>query len=429
VAASVERVIEEIDERLAAEPALFGRSVAGLYFGGGTANLTPAEPFQKLCRKLNQVFDLSRAEVTLEGAPIYFVQRDPLLMDVMREELNARHFRISMGIQTFDEDRLRQMGRLGFGTSATFREAVALAHDREMTVSGDLLFNLPRQSRQQMRKDVQAAIDIGLDHLGLYHLVLFRGLGTQWSRDERLLAWLPSNGDAAENWLSLRELLLEAGFTQTTLTNFEREEFAGGPRRFVYEEYSFQPERFDMLGFGPSAISFSSADDFRSAWKTLNAESATDYAASVRCSAHVFDRYFHYGEHDLRIFYLTRRLAALRIDRNDYRAVFSTDPVDDFEREFAALESQRLVTVGPFAIEPTPRGVFFADSIAALLAWRHLRGHRANSNRRAAIESHPSDQPRGARQNERYVNQQEDSQTTDDEDLIDLRNDNAPHYM
>jgi len=399
-AATVERVIEEIGDRLAAEPSLFGRSIAGLYFGGGTANLAPVGPFRRLCQKLNQVFDLSGAEVTLEGVPVYFVQREPLLMDVMREELDARHFRISMGIQTFDEDRLRQMGRLGFGTSATFRQVVALAHEREMTVSGDLLFNLPWQGWREMRSDVQAAIEIGLDHLGLYHLVLFRGLGTEWSRDEKLLAGLPSNGEAAENWLALRDLLLEGSFTQTTLTNFEREEFTAGPRRFVYEEYSFQAERFDMLGFGPSAICFSAADDFRSAWKTLNPESATDYATAVRRSGHVFDRYFYYDEEDLRIFYLTRRLAALRIDRNGYRRVFGSDPADDFQREVAALGSERLVTVDASGIAPTPWGMFFADSIAALLAWRRIRARRTGSNRRPAIEMHGVDRPSGARAND-----------------------------
>jgi oxygen-independent coproporphyrinogen-3 oxidase len=396
----VEWVIEEIDHRLAVQPSLFGRSISGLYFGGGTANLTPVEPFRKLCRKLNQAFDLSGAEVTLEGVPIYFLKQKPLLVDIMREELDARHFRISMGIQTFDEDRLRTMGRLGFGTFGTFRQAVALAHDRGMTVSGDLLFNLPWQSRQEMQEDLKAATEIGLDHLGLYHLVLFRGLGTEWSRDKGLLAGLPSNGDAAENWLALRDLLLQNDYSQTTLTNFEREELAGGPRRFIYEEYSFQAEQFDMLGFGPSAISFSAADDFHSAWKTLNPESASDYAASVGRSGYAFDRYFHYEQEDLRIFYLTRRLAALRIDRNGYRGVFGSDPANDFEREFAALESERLVTVDRFGIEPTPRGMFFADSIAALLAWRRLRARREGSNRRRSIEVHRVGRPRGARPND-----------------------------
>jgi oxygen-independent coproporphyrinogen-3 oxidase len=69
------------------------------------------------------------------------------------------------------------------------------------------------------------------------------------------VASLPSNAVAADNWLELQEFLLDLGFNQTTLTNFEKREFQGSDRRFVYEEMSFQPDRYDMIGLGPSAIS------------------------------------------------------------------------------------------------------------------------------------------------------------------------------
>ena len=116
-------------------------------------------------------------------------------MDILREELPARHFRLSMGIQTFDPDRLKQMGRLGFGNAETFREVVRLGHALGFTVSGDMLFNLPAQSLEAMKDDVRRAVEIGLDHLGLYHLVMFAGLGTPWSRDPALVASLPTNAE------------------------------------------------------------------------------------------------------------------------------------------------------------------------------------------------------------------------------------------
>jgi coproporphyrinogen III oxidase-like Fe-S oxidoreductase len=369
-------VLQEIEQRLVRQPWLHRRPVVGLYFGGGTANLTPAEPFRKLCRRLAEVFDLSGAEVTLEGVPAYFVKRRPLLVDVLREEMPARHFRVSMGVQTFDEERLRQMGRLAFGTAATFREVVELAHKRGFTISADLLFNLPGQTLEQMRQDVLQAIDLGLDHVCLYHLVLFRGLGTAWSRDPAMLAGLPDNEQAAGNWLQLRNLLLESGFGQTTLTNFERARFRNDARRFLYEEMSFQPDRFDMLGFGPSAISFTQSSFSSEGLKTLNPDASEDYLAAVEWGLGAWDRYFDYRGHDLRIFALTRRLAALSIDRFHY-----PDPMQDFGREFEVLQAEELVTVTPTTIYPTPRGMFYADSIAALLAWRHVQGRRKNDSK------------------------------------------------
>lgn len=372
----VEHVVQEIDGRLSRQPALARRRVAALYIGGGTANLTPAGPFRLLCRKLAAAFDLSGAEVTLEGVPAYFILRKPLLIDVLREEIRARHFRISMGVQTFDEERLRQMGRLAFGRAETFAQVVELAHARGFTISADLLFNLPGQTLDGMSQDVEHAVRIGLDHLGLYHLVLFRGLGTPWSRDPDLVAGLPTNEQAVEHWLRLRKLLCECGFVQTTLTNFEQARHLSNSRRFLYEELSFQPDRHDMIGFGPGAISFAADRPFSWGFKLLNPDAAASYTDRVRDQQSPWDRYFEYDSWDLRIFYLTRRLAALEIDCCRYSQLFGTDPLVDFSGPFSALNDKGLLEVTATTIRPTPRGMFYADSIAALLAWRQIDARR-----------------------------------------------------
>jgi oxygen-independent coproporphyrinogen-3 oxidase len=285
-----------------------------------------------------------------------------------------------MGIQTFDENRLRQMGRLGFGTAETFEDVVRPAHDRGFTVSGDLLFNLPGQRLAEMRDDVSRAIEIGLDHLGLYHLVMFAGLGTEWSRDPSMVAALVPNEVAAKNFLELRGWLLERGFYQATLTNFEKCELQGDEKRFVYEELSFQPDRYDMIGFGPSGISFAGAG--QTAVKAINPDGSLAYLDAVNRNGAVWDRRFTYSPRDLRIFHLTRRLAALLIDRDDYFLSFGSDPLEDFPTEFQALEDAQLLRVTSEAIEPTPLGMFYADSIAGLLAWKQIRNQPA---RRAGV--------------------------------------------
>ena len=60
-----------------------GQKIAGLYFGGGTANLTPPDLFEQLCRKVARTFNLREAEVTLEGAPVYFGSHNGALLDTL----------------------------------------------------------------------------------------------------------------------------------------------------------------------------------------------------------------------------------------------------------------------------------------------------------------------------------------------------------
>lgn len=374
-----QHVAEEIRHRLRRQADLHRRPVAALYFGGGTANLTGPERFRELCRTLASSFDLSGAEITLEGVPIYFIKRRPLLMDILREELPARHFRISMGVQTFDEARLKQMGRHAFGNFETFREVVRMAHERGFTASGDFLFNLPHQTLDEMKRDLDLAAEIHLDHLGLYHLVLFRGMGTTWARDPQLIAGLPSNERAAGNWISLREKLLESGFIQTTLTNFERAEYRNYERRFVYEEYGFRPTHFEMLGFGPGGISFDASHLFSRGLKVVNPASSSAYIKAVQSGRPVGERFFDYDPIDMQILYLTRRLAALEIDRREYRQFIGNDVKNDFPLELETLQQEGLLNIESETIRPTPRGMFYADSIAAQLARKQVAARRRDS--------------------------------------------------
>jgi oxygen-independent coproporphyrinogen-3 oxidase len=373
--AVVADVVREIDGFVRSHRGWRGRKVHALYFGGGTANLTPAGAFRSLCEKMSREFDLSGAEITLEGVPAYFLVRKPLLIDLLGEAAPARHYRLSMGLQTFDEGQVRRMGRSAFGSPADFREVVRQGHARGFTVSGDLLFNLPGQTLGQMRDDVRKAIDIGLDHLGLYHLVMFDGLGTEWSGDAGLLARLPGNSEAVEHWLALREMLLGNGFHQTTLTNFERVAFRGSDRRFLYEESAFRPERFDMLGFGPSAFSLIGGRRFASTVKTLNPESSSAYSASVQ-AGRPWESAFVFGPQDLKILYLTRKIATLGVDRSAYRGQFGTDCVEDFSLEFGELLERGLLEATDAEVRLTPRGMFYADTVAGLLAWRRVRAFR-----------------------------------------------------
>lgn len=376
-------VAREIHQRLSSQPELEGARVSGLYFGGGTANLTPPEPFRRLAQALADAFDLTVAEVSLEGVPSNFLRGKSLLIDVMQEELPARHFRISMGMQTFSEVRLEQMGRLGFGRPAVFGAVVKAAHQRGMTASGDLLFNLPGQTRVEMRDDVQQAIDIGLDQICLYHLVMFRGLGTAWSRDEALLSALPSNEEGAANWLLLREFLLNNGYRQTSLTNFERVELAEDPRRYRYEPISYESLDCQVLGFGPAGISYSAGSASRYALKTMNPESSAEYLQAIQSDGTIWNRYFQYHPHDLELLHFTRRLAALRIDKASFSESFTASAWARHLERFALLVEAGLLAECQHAYSVTPRGMFFSDSIAALLADGRLprgRGRRHGAN-------------------------------------------------
>ncbi|RME70423.1 MAG: Fe-S oxidoreductase, partial [Planctomycetota bacterium] len=284
--------------------------------------------------------------------PIYFLTRGGALLDAFAE-LPARHRRLSMGVQSFDPSWLDRMGRRAFGTRAQVAQVVRRAHALGMTVSCDLLINLPGQPLADMLEDVRAAHELGFDQVCVYHLVLFEGLGTPWSRDPAMLAALPDNEQAFHNWRSVRAFLLERGYEQSTLTNFEREGVAGTPRAFLYEALSFRPEQTDAVGFGPGGISCFTDLAHGRAIKLVNAAGAAAYRHRIERDAAAFDRAFRYTARDLRLLHLTRTLARGEIERTTYRRVFGTDALADFPQSFTALGDAGLVEVDERAIRLT----------------------------------------------------------------------------
>ncbi len=369
---TVDRVAAEIEAVAARAPSLRARRVEAVYFGGGTANLTPPAELRRLCALLGAVFDLRGAELTLEGVPRYFLLRDEALLDVLAGA-GVRHRRISMGVQTFDPAWLQRMGRDAFGDREDLRRVVDAAHRRGCTASADRLFNLPGAPPERALDDVRAAIELGLDQICAYNLVLTPELDTEWARDHALVQAMPGAEAARATWLAVREALLESGYVQTTLTNFERADVAGTPRRFVYEAASFDPARHDGLGFGPGAISTFTARGGRRAVKWMNAETSGDFVDAIDVLRSAVASDFEYELLDLKLLHLTRNLARLAIDCGAYEAAFGASPLADFEPHWQVLEDARLVRRdGAARIELTPAGMFYADAIAGLLAHRRV---------------------------------------------------------
>jgi oxygen-independent coproporphyrinogen-3 oxidase len=349
-------------------PELAKRPVSAVYFGGATANLTPAAELRLVGERLAHHLDLSGAEVTLEGVPSLFrtILRGPfeVLLD-----LPARHRRLSMGVQTFDDEWLGRMGRRHFGDRRAVEKVVEKAHRHGLTVSGDFLINLPGQPVEAMLADVRAAEAMGFDQICVYHLVLTEGSGAPWAGDPAMLAALPDNAAAHDHWTAVRAWLTEHGFVQATLTNFEREEAHRSPRRFAYEEHSFTPERYDALGFGPLSISTFVDLAARRAVKLVQGKKLVHEGSGD-------DLFFPYDEEDLRLLHLTRTLARLRVDRATYRAIFGADLRDHFGEALAALEEAGLASLDDAALSLTPRGMFFADAVVGLLAWARVEALR-----------------------------------------------------
>lgn len=346
---TVGRVIDEV-RRTA--PELRRRRVVAVYLGGATANLMPTASLRSLLDALGATFDLRGAELTLEGVPALFPSFLPGALHALRDGPGARQ-RVSMGVQTFDPAWLERMGRTHFGDRRTVEKVVSRAHGFGMTASADLLLGLPGRPLDEELADLRLAAELGLDQICVYPLVLTGD--TPWARDPAMVDALPAVEAGLARWLEVRALLGSLGFTQTTLTNFEREP------AFVYERASFAPDVHDGLGIGPLSISTFLDPGTRTAVKTLRGRSTREWMDADRL-------WFPYEPRDVSLLLITRMLCVLELDRARYRVVMGRDLVEEHGPVVEALVAAGLATLDDRALRLTPMGTFYADAVVGTFA-------------------------------------------------------------
>jgi putative oxygen-independent coproporphyrinogen III oxidase len=149
----------------AALPFIWGRRIHSVFIGGGTPSLFSPEGIDQLITDLRARLPLEPGcEITMEANPGTFER------DRFRAFRAAGVTRLSIGVQSFDDDKLRALGRVHDGAQA--RAAVAEAREAFDTFNLDLMYALPGQTLAQFEADLQQALAFEPPHLSVYHLTL-----------------------------------------------------------------------------------------------------------------------------------------------------------------------------------------------------------------------------------------------------------------
>lgn len=229
----IEAIKAEIVNRRALVP-----SVRTLYFGGGTPSVCTPDQIGNLINLVRDLWQTDQfEELTLEANP---EDLTPSYLSAIRA---AGVDRLSVGIQSFDDDHLRRMNR-----SHTSAQAVGAVTSAQVAgfdnITIDLIYGLPWMTERQWRSNVEQAIALGVQHISAYHLTIeprtiFGKRGLQ-----------PVDDAVSESHFSiLRQMLIGAGFEHYEVSNF-----ALDGRRAIHNSGYWRGEAY--LGVGPSAHSY-----------------------------------------------------------------------------------------------------------------------------------------------------------------------------
>ncbi len=229
----------ELDER---RDYLSGEPIHTRYFGGGTPSLCPPETIRELLDHAAHLFDCSDVEeTTLEANP------DDLDIRYLAALREAGIDRLSIGVQSFDDDCLRLMNRRHNAAQADAAiRAAKQAGFSNLTV--DLIFGVPGFGGDSLRRTLDRTLEADVQHVSAYHLTIEPG--TAFGRRAERGAFEPVSDETSEAEFRLvHDTLCSAGFEHYEVSNFARPGFRARHNAAYWHGIKY-------LGIGPAAHSY-----------------------------------------------------------------------------------------------------------------------------------------------------------------------------
>lgn len=342
--AYVDALCQELTLRAEELPA--DEAITTIYLGGGTPSQLTTDQLDRLFSYIYKVYRSQPVEVTMECNPDDIT---PAFADWIAQSPIDR---ISMGAQTFSDDRLRLLRRRH--TAAEVRRATTLLRQAGIrNISIDLMFGFPGETLADWEQDIDEALRLGVEHISAYSLMYEEGTTLhRWLSEGRI--------QEIDDDLSLRmydclvDRLTAAGYRHYEISNFAL------PQRESRHNSSYWRD-VPYMGLGASAHSF---DGRQRSWNVADIETyiAAIGRGELPCTVEALDPDTHYED-----VVLTSLRTAEGIDLGKIRRDFGSQRLDfllaaadqDLRQGYLVLDDDHL--------RLTRRGIYLSDGITARL--------------------------------------------------------------
>lgn len=215
---------------------------ATVYVGGGTPSLLALNQMEGLFAAIDKHINLDFVdEFTIEANP------GTLTVDKLRLMKAAGVNRLSIGVQSLDDDCLKSIGRIHTAREAV--ESVRLAQEKGFdNISIDLMYGLPGQTMETLKASVEKALTLDVQHISIYGLQLEEG--TVFSRQQEMgKLQLPDDEQVEMMYDYITEVLPLNDYTRYEISNYALPGFESKHNCLYWQDVSY-------LGFGAGAHSY-----------------------------------------------------------------------------------------------------------------------------------------------------------------------------
>lgn len=212
-----------------------------IYIGGGTPSQLSRYSLEKLFHAIDTYLECSPEEVTMEVNP------DDVTND-LAETISALHInRVSMGAQTFDDNRLKFLNRRH--KSFQVERAIDILHEHGVgNISIDLMFGFPGQTCDSWKEDVRRAISLDIQHISAYSLMYEEGTRLYRMLKENMIKEIDEEV-SLNMYNELINILCGAGYEHYEISNFAKKGYKALHNSSYWHDIPY-------LGIGAAAHSY-----------------------------------------------------------------------------------------------------------------------------------------------------------------------------
>ncbi|MCH7972691.1 MAG: radical SAM family heme chaperone HemW [Bacteroidetes bacterium] len=319
------------------------RIITSIFLGGGTPSLMNVDYLNEILNQIHKNFTVAdNVETTIETNP------DSISLEKLKKFKNIGFNRISIGVQSFNEDELKFLTRIHSKDAAvkTVKNANRAGFEN---INIDLIFNLPKQTKEIWMSNLKQAVSLPITHLSAYSLILERGTILNKMVLDGKVTLQDSDYDA-DLYSSTIDFLTGQGFKQYEVSNFCKDGFECRHNNsyWHYQEY---------LSFGTAAHSFVNGKRW---W---NFSSLKKYISEIKnCGTAVRNFEVLTKEQKLNE-YVMLSLRSKGLNKNEFTEKFGSAWLKEKEDYFSKLIKNDFFKNNSETIKLTKHGYAICDEI------------------------------------------------------------------
>ena len=320
-----------------------GATIGTIYIGGGTPSLLSESMIHQLFDTIEEVYEVSEAaEITMECNP------DDVSKNFAEMLRTLPVNRVSMGIQSFDDRRLRFLHRRH--TAEQGRQAVERLRQAGIgNISIDLMFGFPEETLEQWRNDIAQALRLQVEHISAYSLM--------FEEDTPLKEMLDRHQVSAtddETYIIMYNALVaqmrEAGYEHYEISNFARPGYRSRHNSSYWDGTPY-------IGIGAAAHSYDTTS------RTSNVPDLTQYISSINDGVLPSQREVLSATDRYNDMVTTRMRTSQGILIEDVRSMFGEDMVRYVLDNAATHLASKWLVLENGHLHLTHEGIMMSDTV------------------------------------------------------------------